>query len=335
MDTTEAPPVFDRLATLGDTTRSRLLALLEDHELAVGELCQILQMPQSTVSRHLRILADAGWVASRAEGTTRYYRMDPGLPADAASLWALVRAEMQGAVFRAQDRERTRSVLDRRRDRSKAFFSASADRWDRVRDDLYGARADLLPLFGLLDPDRVVADLGAGTGSLARMLAPFVARVVAVDRSREMLVAARERLADLENVEVREGELEALPLKDGEADVAILSLVLHHVLEPAAVLAEAARILRPGGRLVVVEMRAHDRVEYREEMGHLWQGFARDRMKVWLEEAGLRRVFTRPIPPDPDARGPLLFLATARKDLQEEVAPDRAAGPKERAADGG
>lgn len=334
MNTLDPPPVFDRLATLGDTTRSRLLALLEDHELAVGELCQILQMPQSTVSRHLRILADAGWVASRAEGTTRYYRMEPGLPADAGSLWALVRGDMQGAAFRVQDRERTRSVLDRRRDRSRAFFSASADRWDRVRDDLYGVRADLLPLFGLLDPDQVVADLGAGTGSLARMMAPFVARVVAVDRSREMLDAARERLADLENVEIREGELETLPLADGEADLAILSLVLHYVLEPATVLAEAARILRPGGRLVVVEMRAHDRVEYREEMGHLWQGFGRDDMKTWLEEAGLGRVVVRPLPPDPEATGPLLFLVTAGKAVPEAAAPGSMAAQEEQTRHG-
>ncbi|MGD2070070.1 MAG: metalloregulator ArsR/SmtB family transcription factor, partial [Gemmatimonadota bacterium] len=216
---TLTPAVFDRLTTLGDATRSRLLSVLELHELSVTELCQVVQLPQSTVSRHLRILSDDGWVTSRAEGTSRYYRMEPELAQDASSLWDLVRRDLEEAAFGEGDRERLRSVLESRKERSRAFFEASAERWDALRDELYGPGAGRLPLFGLLEPEWVVADLGAGTGALARTLAPFVTRVVAVDRSPEMLRAARERTRELGSegrVELREGDLESLPLEDGE-----------------------------------------------------------------------------------------------------------------------
>ncbi|HEX9886867.1 MAG TPA: metalloregulator ArsR/SmtB family transcription factor [Longimicrobiales bacterium] len=312
MNDTIAPPVFERLGTLGDPTRSRLLALLEEREFAVGELRQILQLPQSTVSRHLKVLANDGWVTSRSDGTSHYYRMSPEVDADALSLWTLVRSDMEGRDFRAMDVERAHGVLRGRVDRSREFFSASADRWEEVRTGLYGRRADLLPLFGLVEPGWVVADLGSGTGQLSAALAPFARRVVAVDRSAEMLAAARLRVEGLDNVDLRQGELEHLPLEDGEADLAVASLVLHYVVEPWRALEEMARVLRPGGRLVLVDMKAHGRAEYREEMGHLWPGFDEPDLRQWLGHAGFRDVRLRALSPDLDARGPLLFVATAR-----------------------
>lgn len=316
MDIATAPPVFDRLNTLGDPTRSRILAVLEEHELTVTELRKALQLPQSTVSRHLRILADAGWVRSRAEGTSHFYRVDPALSAEARELWALVAQDLESTTVAERDRARTASVLLEREDRARAFFSRTAEGWDDLRDAMYGARAELLPLFGLLDPEAVVADLGCGTGSFAATLAPFVRRVIGVDRAPEMIEEARQRLGPLAGekgpVELREGSLGRLPVEDAEADVAVLSLVLHYVADPAQALGEARRILRSGGRLVIVDMRRHERTEYHESMGHLWPGFEEAELRGWLREAGFERTTIRPLRPDPDAEGPLLFVATAR-----------------------
>lgn len=307
-------PIFDRLSVLGDTTRSRILLLLERHELTVSELTAILQLPQSTVSRHLKVLAEDGWVTYRSEGTSRHYRIRAPLEEPGRSLWRIVRDEVARRGLAEEDAERARSVVAERLQRSREFFASSAGRWDELRNELFGGRSDVLPLYGLLGPDWTVGDLGCGTGELAAGLAPHVKRVVGVDHSEEMLEAARTRLSAADNVALRRGELEALPVEDGELDLAVLLLVLHYVADPPRVLAEAGRALRPGGRLILVDMRSHDRSEYREEMGHLWQGFARDQLGAWLEDAGFSGYRRRPVPPDPGAQGPPLFVATAVRD---------------------
>ena len=230
-------------------------------------------------------------------------------------MWQLTAGTLAGARWAADDAERAQSVLAERRERAVAFFSESAAEWDSLRDDLFGSDARFAALFGLLDPEWVVGDLGAGTGTLASMIAPFVNRVIAVDRSPEMLQAAEVRLGDRENVEVREGELESLPIDDDALDLAVLMLVLHFALDPGRVLAEAARALAPGGRLLVLDMRAHDRDEYRETMGHLWPGFAEDQMRDWTRLAGLEAYHHIPLAPEPEASGPALFAATARKTV--------------------
>lgn len=309
-----SPAIFDRMSALADSTRSRLLLVLERHELTVGELCQVLQLPQSTVSRHLKLLGDEGWVSARAEGTSRRYRMPADrLDADARQLWQLVRREVAELAGAAQDAERLRSVLAQRSTRSREFFSSAAGEWDRLRADLFGRRADLLGLLGLLDEAWTVGDLGCGTGQMAASLAPFVARVIAVDGSPAMLEAARARLAGTPNVEVREGELESLPIEPGTLDAAVAFLVLHYVAEPADALAQAARALKPGGRLLVVDMMPHDREEYRQAMGHVWQGFETERLGGWMADAGLTAFRYVPLPPDPAAKGPTLFAASARR----------------------
>lgn len=310
----DTPPIFDRLSALADATRSRLLLLLEAHELTVGELCQVVQLPQSTVSRHLKQLTDLGWASGRAEGTSRRYRMPvERMDAGARRLWSMVRAEVAALPHAARDAGRLGTVLAERTTRSREYFATAAGEWDRVRAELFGRRADLLGLLGLLDDGWTVGDLGCGTGQVTESLAPFVARVVAVDASPAMLDAARARLAGAPNVELRAGALEALSLDDGELDAALVFLVLHYVAEPARALAEAARALRPGGRLLVVDMMPHEREEYRHAMGHLWQGFAEETMHAWMEDAGLTALRHVPLPPDPLAKGPLLFAATGRK----------------------
>jgi ubiquinone/menaquinone biosynthesis C-methylase UbiE len=144
-------------------------------------------------------------------------------------------------------------------------------------------------------------------------LAPFVRRVIGVDQSRAMLVSARRRLSGLENVELRSGDLEALPIEDGELDAAAVVLVLHYAVDPPRTLAEAHRALRPGGRLLVVDMVPHEHEDYRQQMGHLWQGFSADHIGGWLEEVGFKRCRYRLLATDPKARGPGLFTAAARR----------------------
>jgi ArsR family transcriptional regulator len=308
------PPILDLVSALGDETRTRILVLLERGEFNVSELCQALQLPQPTVSRHLRTLAEDGWVTSRSEGRKRHYRFSDGLSERHRQLWTLVRSDLGDLPVYGADAERAQGVLADRRRRSAEFFAASADRWDDLRRELFGNRAEFLPLLGLLEPDWVVGELGIGTGGLAATLAPYVARVVGVDRSAPMLDAARERLAGQDHVDLRLGELEALPIQENALDVAILSLVLHYVLEPRQVFAEAARVLRADGRLLLVDMRAHERgPAYARDMGHVWPGFTPEQITGWLEAAGFQHIHLRPLPPDPEAEGPLLFLASARK----------------------
>jgi ubiquinone/menaquinone biosynthesis C-methylase UbiE/DNA-binding transcriptional ArsR family regulator len=308
----QARPIFDRLSALADPTRGRLLLLLDRHELTVGELCAALQLPQSTVSRHLKTLADDGWVSARAEGTSRRYTM-PGSALDpsAQELWHLVRDQVATTPSARQDLVRAERVLQDRRTTSQAFFSSTAGQWDRVRAELYGERTDLAPLAALIDPASVVGDLGCGTGQTAAALAPFVERVVAVDESSAMLAAARARVGHHDNVELRSGRLEVLPVEDGVLDVAVLSLVLHLVVDPATVCREAARVLRAGGCLLIVDMEPHEREEYRTTMGHLWLGFSAEQLGGWLQNAGFAAPRIVPLAPEPLAKGPALFTARA------------------------
>ena len=305
--------IFDDLTALSDATRSRMLLLLERQELTVTELCAVLQLPQSTVSRHLKTLSDANWVVSRRDGTSRHYTLalDGRGPAS-RRLWALLREQLSATPGADQDARRLRGVLTRRQSKSAQFFESAAGQWDKLRCDLFGAASHLQAVPALLDESWVVGDLGCGTGQVSAALAPFVARVVAVDRSGDMLQTARRRLRDLPNVEVRRGELEALPIADAELDAAALLLVLHHLPDPAAALAETARVLRPGGRVLVADMLPHDREEYRQQMGHVWLGFSEDQLRRLLGD-GFDRIRVVPMPTQAEAKGPALFVATATR----------------------
>ena len=302
------------MSALGDLARTRILVLLEQGDFTVSELVRVFQFPQSTVSRHLKVLSDDGWVTSRSSGTSRHYRVSADLDASARDLWELVRPGVLAAGYTEEDTERARAILSERRERSKEFFASAAHRWDSLRDDLFGADSELLPLFGLLDPTWTVADLGAGTGHFSARVAPFVGCVIAVDGSNEMLDTARLRLDGVSNVELRQGELEQLPLCDGEADLAVLLLALHYVVDPAVVLREAFRALASGGRLLIVDMRLHAREAYREDMGHVWSGFDEDTLREQCEAAEFCGFTYQPIPARAEASGPLLFVASATKN---------------------
>ena len=316
---TRAPAILDHLASLADTTRSRLLLLLDRHELTVSELCGIMQLPQSTVSRHLKALADSGWVSSRADGTSHLYTMTRDeLDGGARRLWSLVRDQVGPSPAASQDQRRLQAALADRRTKSQEFFSSSAGQWDRLRDELYGERFHLGALAALAEADWVLGDLGCGTGETSATLAPFVQHVIAVDASAPMLQAARKRLQTFDNVELRRGELEALPIDDARLDAATLMLVLHYVVEPLRALAEVARVLKPGGRLIVVDMLPHDRDRYRQQMGHVWLGFAEDQISRLLTEAGFGKTRIVPLAPDARAKGPGLFVATGEKSQKGE-----------------
>lgn len=314
MITNTGPSIYDRLTALADSTRSRILLLLERHELTVGELGTALQLPQSTTSRHLKILADEGWIVGRAEGTSRRYRVATSRLDDGSrQLWQVVRAEVEETPQAAQDRHRLEGVLAQRRSRQAAWFDSAAAGWDRTRSDLIGQRTDLLALLALLDPDLVVGDLGAGAGHVAEALAPCVARVIAVDESGPMLEAARARLAGAPNVELRAGSLERLPVADDELDAAVMMLVALYLAEPARAIAEAGRACRDGARFVLVDLLPHERDDYATQMEHAWRGFDRDTVVRWLEDCGFTDVRYRPLPADPHAKGPGLFVASATK----------------------
>jgi SAM-dependent methyltransferase len=306
--------ILEHMSALADPTRCRMLLLLEKQELTVTELCTVLQMPQSSVSRHLKTLADDGWVTSRRDGTSRFYSMPlDDLDSGASRLWPLIREQVATTAAAGHDERRLRGVVSRRRAKSQEFFATAAGSWDHLRSGLFGDSFYLWAVLGLIDPTLAVGDLGCGTGQLSETIAPHVKRVVAVDSSSDMLDAARARLAELPNVDVRQGELEALPLEAGELDAAMMSLVLHYSADPALALAEVARVVRPGGRLLLVDMLPHDREEYQQQMGHVWLGFSDKQISRYASGAGFGEVRMRALPVDPDAKGPALFAAVATK----------------------
>lgn len=304
-------PLTDRLVALSEPLRLRLCRLLDSHELTVGELSRVIQHPQSTVSRHLKVLADTGFLQKRAEGTATLYRLVlDDLDPPARELWRAVSQQLDGDVTAEDDLRRAKTILAERSTDSLWFFGRVAGEWDDVRQQLFGSRFTLHALLGLLPSWWTVADLGCGTGNGAELIAPFVREVIAIDQSEPMLAAARKRLAGVQNVRFIDGPLEALPLEARSVHAAVCLMVMHHIAEPGEALQEMARILKPGGVALVVDMYEHDRAEYRHTMGHKHLGFSALRMQEWMTSAGLRQTRVVSLPSDPESVGPGLFAAT-------------------------
>ena len=307
--------VVDRLAQLGDPVRMRMLRVLDREELAVGELASVLQIPQSSASRHLKILADGGWLVRRPAGPATYYRVVvDDLASDARSIWLAVREHAGVDHECEQDDARLAAVLSERMADSKGFFGRHAGQWDELRGELFGRRFTDQALLGLIDPSWTVADLGCGTGNAAELLAPWVRRVIAVDESPQMLDAARRRLADHDNISFVEGDLTSPCVEEASVDAAVCLLVLHHLDRPDLVIRQMGRMLRStnhGGVALIVDITPHDRAAYRHEMGHKHQGFSPDQIETMFGQAGFSRARVRVLPPDIDAAGPALFVATA------------------------
>lgn len=302
------------MEVLADPTRLRLLRLLERHELGVTDLCDIVQMPQSTVSRHLKLLVEGGWLQQRRRATANLYRMilDDVAPA-AKRLWALARGQVCDSPMFRQDQLRLRRRLQQRKAGPSAFFAGAAGQWDRIRAEQYGGLFVYEAMLALLPSHWTVVDLGCGTGQITATLAGHVLRVIGVDASEAMLRAAGKQTAGLKNVTLRRDDLEAVGIEDGSCDAALIVLVLTYVADVSAVLSEAARILRPGGRLVVVDLLRHDRDDFRRQMGQESCGFETEDLVGLLDDAGLSHAAARHLPPEPNVKGPALVLATAQK----------------------
>ena len=276
---------------LGDDARLRILRLLHAERLNVGELTSILGIAQSGVSRHLGLLKEAGLVQERRDGGFTYFGLAPRLVSGEngfGPVWPLLRQQFAAATETAEGRADETRLEEVRRLRKENFVEHGADgeRRQIVPGRSWAAWARAL---GHLLPPLDVADLGCGEGYLTIEAARFARTVIAVDRSEAVLARAKEAAArrKLRNVAWKRGELETLPLEDGSVDVALLSQALHHAQHPDRALAEAARILRPGGRVLVLDLRKHDEHWVRERLGDAWLGFEDAELKRLLEDAGL------------------------------------------------
>ncbi|MFN9993794.1 MAG: ArsR/SmtB family transcription factor [Phycisphaerales bacterium] len=300
------------LAAASDPIRLRLLACLEAHELTVGEIASVVQLPQSTVSRHLKQLSEAGWLSRRNEGTASLYRLVPDdQPRFNRDLWVTIRSQLDPDALH-EDLRRAGAAITQRRTDSQTFFGRIGGDWDRVREELFGVKFTGAALLSMIDPDWEVADFGCGAGNVAEQLAPHVRRVHAVDSSDTMLEVARKRLAAHRNVNFVQGDATKSKLKTASCHAAVAMLLLHHVDDPAAVLREMKRVLKPDGVCVIVDMMPHDREEYRRLMGHRMQGISETAMMKLMRDAGWRRCVYSPIAHEPGTKGPGLFVASAR-----------------------
>jgi ArsR family transcriptional regulator len=283
-------PLADRFQALADPTRLRILALLRIMELSVGELAQVLGQSQPRVSRHLKILADAGVLERRKEGSWVFLtlgeaeRVEPMF--ELIDGWSDPGTE---ALF-AADVARLEVVRADRAEAAARYFTAHAGIWDQIRS-LHVAEADVEKAIdrtlGKRPLGRLV-DIGTGTGRMIELFAPRAAYSIGIDKSSEMLRLARVKLeAAGISSSLRQGDMYALPLQDESADCVIIHQVLHYAHSPAAAISEAARVLSPGGTLLIVDFAAHGREELRETDAHIRLGFDDDSMSAWFAAAGL------------------------------------------------
>ena len=275
--------------TLADPTRIRILFLLEREELAVQELMEVLGMAQSRVSRHLGILREAGLLRDRRDGTFVLYRFNPPQQGHWREAWKLVSRSLADDATTDRDLAALAGVVETRASHSRSFFDSVGPEWDALRkvwsDDLLRARA----LSRLIPGGLRVADIGTGTGVLALELDRAGLRVVAVDHSERMLDAARDKLRRDPglDVDLRLGDASSLPLEDGEVDAAFAHMVLQYLTSPTEALREMARVVAPGGSVVVIDFVSHDREWMRQEVGVVRLGFSAEEIAGSFVSAGL------------------------------------------------
>lgn len=270
---------------IADATRIRLLYLLNHHECSVNEIVSAMNMGQSRISRHLKILTDCGLLTSRRDGLWVFYTAArEGRPGEFNRHFLSFAA---GDPALAEDYASMKAILDENRRSKERFFDSIASDWDGLRMSLLGDCDIETEVLSRLPDCKVAADLGCGTGGLLIALRGKAERVIGIDRSPRMLQKAREKLAlDGKGIELRLGEIEHLPMRDGEADAVVINMVLHHLPNPAEGIAEAGRVVRPGGSILIVDLDKHADEKMRSLLRHRWLGFDAEQMNSWLSAAG-------------------------------------------------
>ena len=298
---------------LGDPSRLRLLALLKEEELSVAELQQVLHLSQPTISNHLAVLRKTEMVASRREGQRIYYALNPALTETTTQILTTALLMLTETDEAAGDPAALREVLQKRRRDAQEYFNRIAGRLDRAQcpGRTWGAVG---PLLAQLVPKKVIADLGAGEGWLSQLLAQKAEKVIAIDNSPKMVefATAEFKAKQIANLEYRLGDLASPPIDPGTIDIAIMSQALHHTVNPALALAAAARILRPGGLLLILDLHQHHFDQARELYGDYWLGFNETDLRIWLKKAGFTDINVQLLDPDPAPPQLQPLLASAR-----------------------
>ena len=281
---------WETLRLLADPTRSRMLHLLHRGELAVGELQEILGLPQSRISTHLALLRKAQLVNDRRDGKKSFYSLARDLPVSVAGIVDAALAASAREPKSAADQRSLQRIIEKRRQKAEQHFNLVADRLGRNYCPGRSWEAIGQMLF-LLTPRVRIADLGAGDGTLSRLLARQAESVHCVDNSPRMVQVGRAlaKKEHLRNLTYVLGNIEKVPLPDRSIDLALLSQALHHAENPRQALTEAFRILKPGGRLLILDLRAHRFEKARELYADRWLGFKENELHDWIEEAGFRQ----------------------------------------------
>ena len=282
---------LDIFRALADATRLRIMALLQSMELSVGELAQVLGQSQPRVSRHVKILCDAGLAERRKEGSWVFLAL--GMPERVAPVVIALKAwrDLDSDHWAVADAARLAAVRADRAAAANAWFEANAQQWDSIRS-LHIAESQVESMMRKVLGDAPIArliDIGTGTGRMLELFGPQAAQALGIDRSSEMLRLARAKLTErgLENIDLRQADLYALPMADGAANAALLHHVLHFAQQPGAAIAEAARVLESGGRLLIVDFAPHEREELRARDAHTRLGFSDEQILNWFQSAGL------------------------------------------------
>ena len=288
--------IIKQFKALSDPTRLRLLFILEHFELNVNEIVSVVNMVQSGVSRHLKILLEAGLLVSRKDGSFMYYTTNKkGYNRELAVL--ACRQLESDPVFQ-EDLARTQQCITLRKNKSRRFFKTAAPRWDRLKKQILGNFNPTLVFEPHLQDASIIADLGCGTGEmLAALLDSGKKTLIGVDVSPEMLEQARLRLPESSNLELRIGELEHLPMREQEADAALMSMVLYHVSEPEKAIQEVYRVLNPGGLFLLVDFLKHNQEQIKDIIGGVWLGFTRRQISGWMDRTGfnLKHIESYPV----------------------------------------